>query len=87
MNQIMKTTKVIVNCFYWCQLLECCILPARTSISFELAGWPCGSNSLDLMCKYFLGRLELKTPIFLRISKIKKLLLEIERTLLIFDYY
>ena len=29
-NQIMKTTKVIVNCFYWCQLLECCILPVRT---------------------------------------------------------
>ena len=29
-NQIMKLTKVIVNCFCRCQLLECCIFPKRT---------------------------------------------------------
>ena len=36
MNQIMKMTKVIVNFYYRCQLLECCILPVqmRVAISF-----------------------------------------------------
>ena len=29
-----------------------------------LAGWLSGTNSLDLVCKCFLGRLELKTTIF-----------------------
>ena len=29
-----------------------------------LAGWLSGTNSLDLVCKCFLGRLELKTKIF-----------------------
>ena len=29
MNQIMKMTKVIVNFYYRCQLLECCILPVQ----------------------------------------------------------
>ena len=54
-----------------------------------LAGWLSGTNSLDLVCKCFLGRLELKTTIFFPHNQYnkKKLLLEIERTLLIFDYY
>ena len=29
-----------------------------------VAGWLCSTNSLDLVCKCFLRRLELKTPIF-----------------------
>ena len=51
-------------------------------------GWLCGTNSLDLMYKCFLGRLELKTPTFFLRNQYnkKKLLLEIERTLLFFDY-
>ena len=28
---------------------------------FGLAGWLCGTNRLDLVCKCFFGRLELKT--------------------------
>ena len=65
----------------------------RDAMRFQVLGtildWLSGTNSLDLVCKCFLGRLELKTTIFSRtISTIKKkLLLEIERTLLIFDYY
>ena len=31
---------------------------------FGMAGWLRSTNSLDLVCKCFLRRLELKTPIF-----------------------
>ena len=50
---------------------------------------PRGTNGYDVMCKCFLGRLELKTPIFFcTIGTMKKQLLpEIEGTLLIFDFY
>ena len=39
-----------------------------------VADWLCGTNSLDLMCKCFHGRLELNTPIFFfcAISTMKK---------------
>ena len=62
---------------------------ALGAILDELTAWLCGTNSLDLMSKCFLGCLELKTPTFFfcAISTIKKLLQEIECTLLIFDYY
>ena len=40
---------------------------------FGLAGWLCGTNSLDLVCKCFLGCLELKTlNFFLRNQYNKK---------------
>ena len=40
---------------------------------FGLAGWLCGTNSLDLVCKCFLGRIELKTlNFFLRNQYSKK---------------
>ena len=38
---------------------------------FGLAGWLCGTNSLDLTCKCFLGRLELKKPIIFSAQSIK----------------
>ena len=65
----------------------------RDAMRFQVLGtildWLSGTNSLDLVCKCFLGRLELKTTIFSPHNQYnkKKLLLEIERTLLIFDYY
>ena len=56
---------------------------------FGPAGLLCGTNSLDLMCKCFLDRLELKTHRLAQSVRLKKknLLLEIECILLIFDYY
>ena len=65
----------------------------RDAMRFQVLGtildWLSGTNSLDLVCKCFLGRPELKTTIFFPHNQYnkKKLLLEIERTLLIFDYY
>ena len=38
-----------------------------------LAGWLCGTNSLDLMCKCFHGCLELRTPIANMAAKMRVL--------------
>ena len=40
---------------------------------FGPADWLCGTNSLDLICKCFLGRFELKTPIANMAAKMRVL--------------